>query len=311
MTTLASVEAVFGFNGALREIVLDQFFQHLVNALVMGSTYALLGIGLTLVFGIMRVVNFSYGELYALGAYAAYGFVAIVGLDYFSTLLLAIVVGFLMGWLIEFVLLRRCKLENIDEVMLIMIGVMIVMQNTELWVWGGVAKVVQTPFAVEPLVIGEVSVSPTRVFVFCSALVLLALFYVLIEKSRLGRAMRATFQDRDAAQIVGVNVKRIYTVTFALGSSMAAVTGALLAPVFLVSPTMGDLASLKAFAIVILGGLGNLVGAALGGFVLALLEEFGAGYISTAYRDAFGFLVILLVLLFRPQGLFAAKERVG
>jgi branched-chain amino acid transport system permease protein len=137
------------------------------------------------------------------------------------------------------------------------------------------------------------------------------LFYFLIEKSRLGMAMRATFQDKDAAQIVGVNVKRIYTVTFALGSSMAAVTGALLAPVFLVAPTMGDLASLKAFAIVILGGLGNLVGAAMGGFVLAMLEEFGAGYISTAYRDAFGFLVILVVLLFRPQGMFASKERVG
>ena len=290
---------------------MDQFFQHFVNAMVMGSTYALLGIGLTLVFGIMRVVNFSYGELYALGAYVAYGFVAIIGLDYFSTLLVAIVAGFLMGWVIEFVLLRRCKLENIDEVMLIMIGVMIVMQNTELWIWGGVAKVVQTPFGEDPFVIGSVSVSPTRVFVFCTSLVLLTLFYFLIEKSRLGMAMRATFQDKDAAQIVGVNVKAIYTVTFALGSSMAAVTGALLAPVFLVAPTMGDLASLKAFAIVILGGLGNLVGAALGGFALALLEEFGAGYISTAYRDAFGFLVILLVLLFKPQGLFAAKERVG
>lgn len=290
---------------------MDQFLQHFVNAMIMGSTYALLGIGLTLVFGIMRVVNFSYGELYALGAYAAYGFVAIVGLDYFSTLFLAIAVGFLMGWLIELTLLRRCKLENIDEVMLIMIGVMIIMQNTELWVWGGVAKVVQTPFGEDPIVLGSVSVSPTRVFVFCSALVLLVLFYFLIEKSRLGRAMRATFQDKDAAQVVGVNVKGIYTVTFALGSSMAAVTGALLAPVFLVAPTMGDLASLKAFAIVILGGLGNLVGAALGGFALALIEEFGAGYISTAYRDAFGFLVILLVLLFRPQGLFAAKERVG
>jgi branched-chain amino acid transport system permease protein len=289
----------------------DQFLQHFVNAMIMGSTYALLGIGLTLVFGIMRVVNFAHGEFYALGAYTAYGFVALIGLDYFNTLLMAIIVGFLAGWAIEFILIRRCKLEQIDEVMLLMIGVMIIMQNTELWVWGGVAKVVQTPFSEEPLVLGSVSVSPTRVFVFFAALFLLTLFYFLIEKSRLGMAMRATFQDKDAAQIVGVNVKRIYTVTFALGSSMAAVTGALLAPVFLVAPTMGDLASLKAFAIVILGGLGNLLGAAIGGFVLALLEEFGAGYISTAYRDAFGFLVILVVLLFRPQGLFAAKERVG
>jgi branched-chain amino acid transport system permease protein len=123
--------------------------------------------------------------------------------------------------------------------------------------------------------------------------------------------MRATFQDKDAAKIVGVNVSRIYTLTFALGSCLAAVAGALLAPVFVVNPTMGDLASLKAFAIVILGGLGNLAGAALGGFALALIEEFGAGYISTAYRDAIGFLVILVVMVFRPQGLFTLKERVG
>jgi branched-chain amino acid transport system permease protein len=110
---------------------------------------------------------------------------------------------------------------------------------------------------------------------------------------------------------VGVNVKAIYTLTFALGSAMAAVAGALLAPVFVATPLMGDLASLKAFAIVILGGLGNLGGAAIGGFLLAFIEEFGASYISSAYRDAFGFLVIIIVMLFRPQGLFAAKGRVG
>jgi branched-chain amino acid transport system permease protein len=148
-------------------------------------------------------------------------------------------------------------------------------------------------------------------FVLCTAIVLLVLFYLVIERSRLGLSMRATFQDKDAAKIVGVNVSRIYTLTFALGSCLAAVAGALLAPVFVVNPTMGDLASLKAFAIVILGGLGSLPGAAIGGFALAMVEEFGAGYISTAYRDAIGFLVILAVMVLRPQGLFAGKERVG
>ena len=290
---------------------MDQILQHGVNGLVLGATYALLGIGLTLIFGIMRVVNFAHGELYALGAYAAYAMVSLLNLDFFSALFFSAVIGFLFGWAIEFVLLRRCKLENIDEVMLIMIGVMIIMQNAELMLWGGVGKVVPSPFPQEPLVLGEVSLSPTRLFVLCAAAVLLVAFYFVIERSRLGMAMRATFQDRDAAKIVGVNVSLIYTLTFALGSSLAAITGALLAPIFMVTPTMGDLASLKAFAIVILGGLGNIAGAALGGFALAMIEEFGAGYVSTAYRDALGFLVILAVMIIRPQGLFSVKERVG
>nr|WP_145547416.1 branched-chain amino acid ABC transporter permease [Variovorax boronicumulans] len=290
---------------------MDQFLQHLLNGLVLGATYALLGIGLTLIFGIMKVVNMAHGELYTLGAYVAFGFVSLLGLNYFGAVLMAAAVGLAAGAAIEWLLLRRRNLAAIDEVMLIMIGVMIVLQNAELLAWGGVAKAVPSPFSQEPIVFGAVSVSPIRLFVLVTALVLLVAFYLLIERSRLGLSMRATFQDKDAAKIVGVNVSRIYTLTFALGSCLAAVAGALLAPVFVVNPTMGDLASLKAFAIVILGGLGNLAGAALGGFALALIEEFGAGYISTAYRDAIGFLVILGVMLLRPQGLFVMKERVG
>lgn len=290
---------------------MDQLLQHLVNGLVLGATYALLGIGLTLIFGIMRVVNFAHGELYALGAYMAFAVVTILKLNFFYALIIAGAVGFTFGALVEYVLLRRRNLASIDEVMLIMIGAMIIMQNTELLIWGGVAKVVPSPFSQDPLVFGEVSVSPIRLFVLVTAVLLLVVFYFMIERSRLGMAMRATFQDRDAARIVGVNVSRIYTLTFALGSGMAAIAGALLSPIFVVSPTMGDLSSLKAFAIVILGGLGNLGGAAIGGFALALIEEFGAGYVSTAYRDALGFLVILFVMVFRPSGLFSAKERVG
>ncbi len=144
-----------------------------------------------------------------------------------------------------------------------------------------------------------------------TAVFLLIAFHFLINHTRLGLAMRSTFQDRDVAALMGVNVGTIYLATFALGSGLAAVAGALLGPIFLVNPTMGDLASLKAFAIVILGGLGSTVGATIGGFALALVEEFGAGYLSADFRDAYSFLVIVAVLILRPQGLFAMKERVG
>jgi branched-chain amino acid transport system permease protein len=154
-------------------------------------------------------------------------------------------------------------------------------------------------------------VSWNRVFVFQAALVLIASTYYVVNRTRLGKAMRATFQDRNTAALMGVRIGRIHTATFALGSGLAAAAGALLGPVFVVAPTMGDLAAAKAFAIVILGGLGNITGAALGGFILAFVEEIGAAYISSGYRDAMGFVLIILILLVRPTGLFAQKERTG
>jgi len=289
----------------------DQFLQHLANAVILGGTYALLGIGLTLIFGIMRVVNFTHGELYAFGAYTVYLVSAALGLDFFLGLVVAVVAGALLGALVEIVLLRPIRGADIDTVMLVMIGGWIVMQNTELLVWGGVAKSIPTPFPETPLVIGPVSTSWLRVFVLGVALLLIVGSYLLINRTKLGKAMRATFQDTDTAALMGVNIRAVYTATFAIGSGLAAAAGAMLGPVFLVTPTMGDLASLKAFAIVILGGLGNITGATIGGFILAFVEEIGAGYISSGYRDAMGFLIIIAVLLFKPTGLFARAERVG
>jgi branched-chain amino acid transport system permease protein len=289
----------------------DQFLQHLVNTVILGGTYALLGIGLTLIFGIMRVVNFAHGELYAFGAYTVYLVAAALGLDFFLGLAIAVIAGALLGALIEIALLRPMRSADIDTVMLVMIGAWIVMQNTELLVWGGVAKAVVTPFPDAPLAIGPVSISWLRLFVLVVALMLILGSYVVIHRTKLGKAMRATFQDTDTAALMGVNISGVYTATFALGSGLAAAAGALLGPVFLVTPTMGDLASLKAFAIVILGGLGNITGATIGGFILALVEEIGAGYISSGYRDAMGFLIIIAVLLVKPTGLFARAERVG
>src|SRR5437660_1577834 len=209
---------------------MEQLLQHLLNGLVLGGTYALLGIGLTLIFGLMNVVNFAHGEFYTLGAYVSFAGLALAGAGLFVVLLAA--------------------------------G-------------------------------------------------LIAAAWLLIQKTKPGRAMRATFQDRDTAALMGVGIGRIHAATFAFGSGLAAAAGALLGPIFLVYPSMGDLASLKAFSVVILGGLGNLPGATLGGLLLGVAEELGAGYISSGYRDAVGFVIIILVLLFRPSGLFARQERIA
>ncbi|MEZ5785665.1 MAG: branched-chain amino acid ABC transporter permease [Xanthobacteraceae bacterium] len=290
---------------------MDQLLQHTVNALILGGTYALLGIGLTLIFGIMRVVNFTHGELYAFGAYMMYAWVMLLGVNFMAALVIAVVLGIALGALIELVLLRRLRGADIDTTMLVMIGAWIAMQNTEQLAWSGVAKSINSPFPADPLVLGPISVSWTRVFVFVVAIILIIATYALIQWTRLGKAMRATFQDREAAALMGVQINTIHTATFAIGSGLAAAAGALLGPVFVVYPTIGDLASLKAFAIVILGGLGSIPGATVGGFILAFVEELGAGYISSGYRDAMGFLLIILILIVRPTGLFARKERIG
>ena len=290
---------------------MDQLLQHLVNGLVLGGTYALLGIGLTLIFGLMNVVNFAHGEFYTLGAYATFAGLTLADVNFFAALGLAIVCGIVFGALTEVVLVRPLRHESIDTVMLVMIGVWIAMQNGELLLWGGVAKSIPHPFSTAPLTLGGISLAPLRLFVLVAALGLIGGAHLLIHRTRLGRAMRATFQDAETAALMGVRVRRIYTATFALGSGLAAAAGALLGPIFIAYPSMGDLASLKAFCVVILGGLGNIAGATIGGLVLGVAEELGAGYVSSGYRDAVGFVIIIAVLVLRPSGLFARAERIG
>jgi branched-chain amino acid transport system permease protein len=289
----------------------DQLLQHIVNALILGGTYALLGIGLTLIFGIMRVVNFTHGELYAFGAYMMYLWVMLAGANFYLALLLAVLLGVALGALIELVLLRRLAGADIDTTMLVMIGAWIAMQNLEQFTWSGVAKSINTPFSSTPLVLGPISVSWNRLFVFVVASALIIATHALINRSKLGKAMRATFQDRETAALMGVQIHRVHTATFAIGSGLAAAAGALLGPVFVAYPSMGDLASLKAFAVVILGGLGSIPGATIGGFILAFMEELGAGYVSSGFRDGMGFLLIIGILLLKPTGLFAQRERIG
>jgi branched-chain amino acid transport system permease protein len=290
---------------------LEALLQHLVNGLVLGGTYALLGIGLTLIFGLMNVVNFAHGEFYTLGAYTAFASLALLGLPFLAAIPVAIVAGIVLGALCERVLLRPLRGESIDSVMLVMIGLWIAMQNAELLGWGGVAKSIAHPFPTAPIVAGPLGIAPLRQFEFVTAIALIVAAQLVIHRTKLGRAMRATFQDADTAALMGVRIRRIHTATFALGSGLAAAAGALLGPIFLVYPSMGDLASLKAFSVVILGGLGNVAGATFGGLLLGVVEELGAGYVSSGYRDAVGFVIIILVLLLRPSGLFARSERVG
>src|SRR4026208_7733 len=174
---------------------MDELLQHGLNALMLGGTYALLGIGLTLIFGIMKVVNFTHGELYAFGAYMMYMLVMLTGANFFVALVLAVVLGAALGGLPAFVLLPKPRGADIDTTMLVMIGAWIALQNAEQLAWTGVAQSINNPFPAAPLVLGPVSVAWNRVFVFAMALLLIVATYKVINGPKLGRAMRATFQD--------------------------------------------------------------------------------------------------------------------
>src|SRR5215831_11031704 len=196
-----------GKYASVRGLAVDQFLQHCLNAVMLGGTYALLGIGLTLIFGIMRVVNFTHGELYAFGAYMTYALVMRLGIDFFAALVVV------LGGALEVVLLRALPSRDIDITMLVMIGAWIVLQNSEQLAWTGVAQSITTPFPADPIVIGSLSVSWNRVFVFAVASLLIASTYLLVNRTKLGKAMRATFQDRDTAALMGVRIERIHTAT--------------------------------------------------------------------------------------------------
>jgi branched-chain amino acid transport system permease protein len=288
--------------------MIAELVQHLVNGLIVGGGYALMGIGLTLIFGIMRVVNFAHGELYMLGAFFLYTLFSLAGLNFFVSSALAVVGVGMVGAVIERLVLRRLRDQPIEIPMLATVALSVIIQNAAILLWDPSPKTIKHVFSPVPFTLGPVHMVWIRVFAGAMAVALIVSSHLLIQKTRIGRAMRATFQDTDMARLTGVDVDRVYMFTFAFGAALAGASGALLGAVFWVYPAMGDLAALKSFAVVIMGGLGNFLGAIVGGLLLGVSESLGAGYVSSGYKDAIGFVLIIILLLWRPQGLFGKKS---
>ena len=286
-----------------------EILQQVVNGLVMGSTYALTAVGLTMIFGMMHVVNFTHGEFYMLGGFFAFQLTTFLHLNYYLAVAMAILAVMAVGFLCERVLLAPLREKSIDTTVLVTIGLSIFLQNLALLCWGPTPKSIPLPFSNAPLQWGPVVLTWSRILAVTITFGLIVLVHLLIQKSLLGKAMRATFQEKDAARLTGVDVERIYAFTFTLGSGLAAGAGALLGSIFLIYPTMGNIAILKAFIVVILGGMGNFLGAICGGLILGVTEGLGAGFVSSGYKDAIGFVLVILILMFRPSGLFGKARR--
>lgn len=284
-----------------------EFLQHLSNGLVIGGLYALIGLGMTLILGIMDVVNFAHGELYMLGGFLVYTCITFFGLSFLPSILVASLIVMVIGWVVEKGILRPLRDRPLESSLLAMIGLSIVLQNAAMFIWTPIPQNIVHSFSPLPLVIGSVRVTELRLFSAVTAVILIAAAHLIVQYTRLGKSMRATFQDKETAALMGVRVDNVYSFTFAFGAGLAAVAGALLGAIFVVQPTMGNFAVSKAFAVVILGGMGSFPGAIVGGLILGLAESLGAGYIASGYKDAIAFALIILILLVKPSGLFGVR----
>lgn len=280
------------------------FGQHLFNGLLIGCAYALIAIGLTMIFGVMNIANFAHGEFYMIGGFFAFYLVSLAKINYFLALPLAVALVVGLAIIIQQLIFKRLRDAPAMTTTLVTIGLSIFLENLAHLLWGAQPQNVPNPFPTSPLSFFGIYTTPLYLFAMAMTAALIVVGHVLIHRTRMGKAMRATFQNKEAAALVGIRIDDIYLYAFAFGAALAAAAGAILGGFIPVEPTMGGLATLKAFVVVILGGMGSFVGAIVGGILLGLAEGLGAGYFSSGWKDAIGFAAVILLLLFRPDGLF-------
>ena len=304
---------------------MDIFLQQLINGLVLGSVYALVALGYTMVYGILELINFAHGEITMMGAMVALAVIGALALAapglpgvlvLGAGLVVAIPVCVALGLLIERVAYRPLRHAPRLAPLITAIGVSIILQNIAMLIWG--KQYIPFP-GVLPQGRHEVfgaNITDVQIAILLLTMGIMLMLILVVQKTRLGRAMRATAQSRQVASLMGVDVNRVIAATFAIGSALAAVAGVMVSAYYgLAHYYMGFLLGLKAFSAAVLGGIGNLGGAMLGGLLLGLIESFGAGYIGdltggflgSHYQDVFAFFVLIAVLVFRPQGLLGAR----
>jgi branched-chain amino acid transport system permease protein len=282
-------------------VSIDLLVQALLNGFGLAMVYVLVALGLTLIFSILEIINFAHGEFYMLGGYVTYYTYALFGLNYFATLGLAILTVGLAGIVAERLIFRDLRGKALNA-FIVSLGLLWVMQAGAQLSFGVLDKPVPSAFSGIVRVLGLI-ISVERLVVTLCAVVLIVGLYLFLRLSRPGRAMRAVAQDADAAALQGVNIEAVSALGFGVGCALAGGAGGLLAPVFAVSPAMGALPVVKAFIIIIVGGMGSLPGAVLGGLLLGGVEGLGSLFMGSAAVNILGFLMVIVVLLVRPRGL--------
>lgn len=294
------------------------FLQQLINGLTLGAVYALVALGYTMVYGILELINFAHGEIYMIGAYLGIiflGLFTVTGLAE-SHLFLSLILTFLLsaatcagyGVTLERIAYRPLRHAHRLSPLISAIGMSIFLQNYVMLTQGSADKVFPHLLPTGPIAAAGIPISGIQIFILLASVILMGALQFFVRKTRLGKAMRATAQDKTMASLCGIPIDRVIAVTFAIGSILAAVAGVMVAMYYgVVHFFIGYVAGIKAFTAAVLGGIGNIPGAMVGGLLLGLVESLGAAYISSEFKDGFAFLILIFVLIFRPSGLLGEK----
>ena len=285
---------------------MNNFIYQLINGLNLGSIFALIALGYNMVYGIVKLINFAHGDIIMVGAYVALFSLTMAGMPLWAAVLCSMAFCAATGMLIEPVAYRRLRVKNAPRISLLItaIGVSIFLQNLAQLLFGSSGRSFPNMITAEPIAFGDKTISVTTIVTIVTTLVIMVLLQLLVNKSKIGKAMRAVSEDAGAAKLMGINTNVTISVTFAIGSALAAVGAVLYSTTYpSVTPYMGSLLGLKAFVAAVLGGIGSIPGAMFGGFLIGIAETLTKAYISSQLADAVVFGILIVVLLFKPAGL--------
>ncbi|MFH1358279.1 MAG: branched-chain amino acid ABC transporter permease [archaeon] len=287
--------------------------QLLINGLIAGSIYALVSSGFSLIYSVNKFIHFAHGATIAFSAYFLYFLFSILGFNFFVSAILAIAFGGVMGYLMNIVVYKELRKRKASSVILLIasFALLILLESVILIFFGADVKTIGYIKVAKGMEFLGAIITPLQIFIVVTSLVLLLLLFLFMKKTKIGKAMRAVADNKDVAEIVGINSKKIYNYSFIIGSAIAGIAGVLIALEQNLEPTMGTSLIIKGFTGAIIGGIGSVPGAILGAFLLGFSENFGIWYLPSGYKDAIAFILLFLFLLFRPNGILGIKRGGG
>jgi branched-chain amino acid transport system permease protein len=278
--------------------------QTLVNGLFLGGVYSLVAVGLTVIFGVMKVVNFAHGSLMMLGMYATFWLYTLFKLDPYLSVIAVLPMLFIIGVVIQKVFIDPVLSAPEHNQLLLTLGLMIIIDNLAAYIWSPNYKSINVAYSGSHFKIGEVTVAVPNLLTFIGAIVICGLVYFFLKKTDLGKALRAASEDIEGAYAVGINVRQMYWLAFGIGSACAGVAGCLVSSFFYISPYVGFVFVITAFVVVVFGGMGSLTGALFGGLIIGVVESFGAIFMPGSLKQVTVYVVFIMILIFKPTGLF-------
>lgn len=281
--------------------------QIIISGLLLGGVYAIIGLGFSIVSGVMKILNFSHGALIMLGAYSTFMLTRVLGIDALLTLPITMGILFVVGVIVQKLVINRIVKAPTFMTLILTFGLDMVFVNLAMLIWTPNLRSIVTPYTGVSIDIFSAKVSVVRLIVFALAILITIGLYFFMNKTTFGKAINATRMDLDAAQLNGIDISWIYCFTFGIGAALAGAAGALIAIIMPFSPTLGTLFSAKAFAICILGGFGNMAGPLLGGILMGIMETAGVSFLGSGYQDAIPFGVMLFILIFKPKGILGKE----